>query len=218
MNPSRFLLILCGVSIAAALACVHDEPGRNRAAEYAEEVGSFNIGPEHKRDAGPPAPSAASLGVPSGGPGLDTAAPPAATAGAEAEIANALDDFHDAAARADEARYFGHFTASAVFLGTDASERWDVAAFRAFAHPFFARGRAWSFRAARRAISVAPGGTLAWFDEDLATPNLGPARGSGVLLREGSAWKIAQYNLALTVPNDKMAAVKRLIEGAAPPK
>jgi hypothetical protein len=214
MNPSRSVLILCGVPIAAALACVHDEPGRNRAAEYAEEVASFNIGGEHKRDAGTPAPSAASLAVPSGGPGLDTAAPPAATAGVEAEIANALDDFHDAAARADEERYFGHFTASAVFLGTDASERWDVAAFRAYAHPFFARGRAWSFRAARRAIAVAPGGAVAWFDEDLATPNLGPARGSGVLLRQGSAWKIAQYNLALTVPNEKMAAVKRLIEGA----
>jgi hypothetical protein len=214
MNPSRSLLILCGVPIAAALACVHDEPGRNRAAEYAEEVASFNIAPAHKQDAGTPAPGAPAVSLPSGGPGVDTAASPAATAGVEAEIAKALDDFHDAAARADEERYFGHFTASAVFLGTDASERWDVAAFRAYAHPFFARGKAWSFRAGRRAIAVAPGGAVAWFDEDLATPNLGPARGSGVLLREGSAWKIAQYNLALTVPNEKMAAVKRLIEGA----
>jgi hypothetical protein len=224
MTPSRSLLVLCGALLAAAPACVHDEPGRNRAAEYAEEVGSFNIGPPRKPDAGTAAPEArvaaaasgsvASTAVPTGGPGFDTAAPPDAAAGAEAEIAHALDDFHGAAARADEERYFRHFAASAVFLGTDASERWDVAAFRAYAHPFFARGRAWSFRATRRAISVAPGGAVAWFDEDLATPNLGPARGSGVLLREGSAWKVAQYNLALTVPNEKMAAVKRVIEGA----
>jgi hypothetical protein len=222
MTPSKSLLVPCGALIAVALACVHDEPGRNRAAEYAEEVGSFNIGPPRKPDAGiaaPEAPVAAAASgsvastVPAGGPGFDTAAPPDAAAGAEAQIAHALDDFHDAAAHADEERYFRHFTASAVFLGTDASERWDVAAFRAYAHPFFARGRAWSFRATRRAISVAPGGAVAWFDEDLATPNLGPARGSGVLLREGSAWKIAQYNLALTVPNEKMAAVKRVIEG-----
>jgi hypothetical protein len=216
MKPSRPLLTLCGVSMAAALACVHDEPGRNRAAEYAQEVGSFNISPPQERDARTPTtPKASAVSLPSGGPGLDTAAPPAATAGVEAEIASALDDFHEAAARADEERYFDHFSASAVFLGTDASERWDVAAFRAYAHPFFARGKAWSFRAARRAIAVAPGGAVAWFDEDLATPNLGPARGSGVVLREGSAWKIAQYNLALTVPNEKMAAVKRLIAGAA---
>ena len=88
---------------------------------------------------------------------------------------------------ADEARYFGHFAAGAVFLGTDATERWDAVAFRAYAHPHFARGKAWSFSAVRRAIILAPDGTVAWFDEDLATPNLGPARGSGVLVREGNS-------------------------------
>ncbi len=36
---------------------------------------------------------------------------------ASAAIARALDDFHDAAARADEARYFAHFADDAVFLG-----------------------------------------------------------------------------------------------------
>jgi len=33
-----------------------------------------------------------------------------------------LDDWHRAAA-ADEARYFGHFAANGVFMGTDAKER-----------------------------------------------------------------------------------------------
>jgi len=142
-------------------------------------------------------------------------------------IGRVLDDFHAAAAAADEARYFGHFAREAVFLGTDATERWDVEAFRRYAHPHFARGKAWSFRAARRAITVvsgvpgvpgAPGGAVAWFDEDLETANLGPARGSGVLVREpGGAWKIAQYNLAITVPNERFDAVKRLLSGKAPP-
>ena len=51
-------------------------------------------------------------------------------------VTAALDDFHDAAAKADEDRYFGRFAPGGVFLGTDATERWDVKAFRAYAHPF----------------------------------------------------------------------------------
>lgn len=132
-------------------------------------------------------------------------------------IATALDDFHDAAAHADEARYFGHFADEAVFLGTDATERWDVPAFRRYAHPHFAKGKAWAFHAVRRAIVMDAAGRVAWFDEDLATENLGPARGSGVLLRDpAGTWKIAQYNLAITVPNERFGEVRRLLAGEGP--
>ncbi len=137
---------------------------------------------------------------------------------AEAAVAQGLDDFHDAASKADEERYFAHFAKDGVFLGTDASERWDVEAFRAYAHPHFAKKKAWSFRATSRHVVVAPGGTVAWFDEELDTPNLGPARGSGVLVRDAAsdgAWRIALYNLTITVPNDRFGEVKKLI--AAPP-
>src|SRR5712671_8061426 len=113
---------------------------------------------------------------------------------AEQSIASALDDFHDAAARADEDRYFAHFAPGGVFLGTDATERWDLPAFRAYAHPHFAQGKAWSFRAARRAVTVR--GDRAWFDEDLITQNLGPARGSGVLSLQDGKWLIEQYVLS----------------------
>ena len=130
----------------------------------------------------------------------------------EAAVAAALDDFHLAAAQADEARYFGHLDDAAVFLGTDASERWTKAQFQAHAHPYFAKGKAWSFRATRRAISFSADGRTAWFDEDLATPNLGPCRGSGVLARKDGAWKILQYNLAFTVPNGLAKEVKARIE------
>ncbi|HZX95645.1 MAG TPA: nuclear transport factor 2 family protein [Myxococcales bacterium] len=125
-------------------------------------------------------------------------------------VARELDDFHDAAARADEGRYFGHFAPDGVFLGTDAAERWDVAAFRAYAHPHFARGKAWTFRGVRRRISIR--GDLAWFEEDLETQNLGPARGSGVLARSGERWLLEQYVLSITVPNEKFKAVKELLE------
>ena len=127
-----------------------------------------------------------------------------------AEITRVLDDFHDAAAKADEERYFGHFAPGGVFLGTDASERWDVASFRAYAHPHFAKGNAWSFRGVRRRIAAR--GEVAWFEEDLDTANLGPARGSGVLVRDRAAWRIAQYVLSITVPNDRFKAVRELLE------
>jgi hypothetical protein len=134
------------------------------------------------------------------------------TARASRDVAAVLDDWHDAAANADEARYFGHFAPEGVFLGTDASERWDVAAFRAYAHPRFAEGRAWTFHATSRHVTLSADGRIAWFDESLATERLGPARGSGVLVKEASGWAIAQYNLALTVPNERFADVKRLLE------
>lgn len=132
-------------------------------------------------------------------------------------VARELDDFHDAAAHADEGRYFGHLSEDAVFLGTDATERWDVASFRAFAHPHFASGKAWSFHAVRRAITVSDDGRFAYFDEDLATEKLGPARGSGVLVLRGRGWKIAQYNLATVVPNDRFAEVRALLDRPASP-
>jgi ketosteroid isomerase-like protein len=128
------------------------------------------------------------------------------------EINQVLDDWHDAAARADEERYFGHFATEAVFLGTDATERWDVPAFRAYAHPHFAKGKAWTFRATRRDITFGDSG-VAWFDEALETQNMGPARGSGVLTKDsGGHWKIAQYNLAITVPNERFSDVKKILD------
>ncbi|HYV65579.1 MAG TPA: nuclear transport factor 2 family protein, partial [Myxococcales bacterium] len=116
---------------------------------------------------------------------------------AEQAISTALDDFHDAAAKADEERYFSHFAPGGVFLGTDATERWEVGAFRAYAHPHFAKGKAWSFRAVRRIVTVR--GETAWFDEDLETQNMGPARGSGVLSLHDGKWLIDQYVLSITV-------------------
>jgi hypothetical protein len=140
---------------------------------------------------------------------LISCAQPRSEDAARAAIGHELDDFHDAAARADEERYFGHFAPQAVFLGTDATERWDVPAFRAYAHPHFAKGKAWSFRGTRRTISVR--GDIAWFEEDLETANLGPARGSGVLARSGPRWLIEQYVLSIPIPNQRFREVRELL-------
>ena len=86
-----------------------------------------------------------------------------------------LDDWHQAASVADEARYFGHFAPQGVFMGTDATERWTVAQFREWAQPQFKRKSAWSFtRRAPGTSNSRPDGKAAWFDEMLDTPNLGP--------------------------------------------
>jgi ketosteroid isomerase-like protein len=131
---------------------------------------------------------------------------------ASRDVGAVLDDWHDAAAHADEARYFAHFAPTAVFLGTDATERWDIEAFRAYAHPRFAQGKAWTFHATNRHIAFSPDMRVAWFDETLTTDHLGPARGSGVLVGSPMGWTIAQYNLSITVPNERFAGVKKVLE------
>lgn len=119
-----------------------------------------------------------------------------------AAIHKTLDDWHTAAAEAHEARYFAAMAPEFVFLGTDASERWDLAAFRAFAHPYFAKGKAWTFKPRDRHVMLAPSGDVAWFDEKLDSASYGECRGTGVLRRVDGEWKIAHYNLTIPIPND----------------
>jgi hypothetical protein len=127
-------------------------------------------------------------------------------------IGGVIDAWHAAAAAADEEKYFSYFTPGAVFLGTDATERWTRDEFRKWAHPYFAKGKAWSFKSVSRWITFAPDRTVAWFDEALDTPNMGPCRGSGVLVATSSGWKIAQYNLSVPIPNDLVDDFKKRIE------
>lgn len=131
---------------------------------------------------------------------------------ARADVDAVLDDWHAAAASSDLERYLGHLTDDAIFLGTDATERWSVAELRDYAREPFAAGRGWRMRAVRRDVTVR--GDVAWLDEDLDAVNLGPARGSGVLVRGGDGrWRIAQYNLAITVPNERFVEVRDLLRG-----
>ena len=66
---------------------------------------------------------------------------------AQGAVAAVLDSWHAAAAAADEEKYFAAFTPDAVFFGTDATERWTRDEFRKYAHPYFAKGKAWTFKA-----------------------------------------------------------------------
>ncbi|WP_103666047.1 nuclear transport factor 2 family protein [Gracilimonas amylolytica] len=125
-----------------------------------------------------------------------------------------LDDWHAAAAEGDFERYFAHFESdSSIFMGTDATERWTVAEFKPWSKPYFEDdGVAWTFTPTFRKIYFSDNGMVAWFDEELDTPNLGPSRGTGVLVKNENGWKIAHYNLTIPIPNSIVDDVVEQIE------
>jgi len=131
-----------------------------------------------------------------------------------ADVAAVLDSFHDAAAKADGPRYFACLADDAVFLGTDASERWTKPEFEKFCAPYFNQGIGWKYVPRDRRVSLAPGGQVAWFDELLDNAKYGTCRGSGVLVRSASGWKITQYNLSIPIPNAIAGDVVQRIRAA----
>jgi ketosteroid isomerase-like protein len=136
---------------------------------------------------------------------------PPGESGEERRVAAVLDELHAAASAADGARYFRLFDGDAVFLGTDASERWPIAEFRAYAQARFDTGRGWTYAVTARHVSLGPGGDTAWFDEALTNEKYGACRGTGVLIRRDGTWRIAQYNLTIPVPNDLALELARMI-------
>ena len=127
----------------------------------------------------------------------------------ELEISDVLDEYHSTASKADGDGYFSLFTEDAILLGTDANERWTKQSFRAYVQPYFSQGRGWSYTSTERNISVNQQQNMAFFDELLMNENYGQCRGSGVLVKTNLGWKIAQYNLAVTVPN---AIAKKVVK------
>ncbi|WP_396590921.1 nuclear transport factor 2 family protein [Allomuricauda sp. R78024] len=119
-------------------------------------------------------------------------------------INNVLDDWHLAASNADFDSYFSKMTADGVFIGTDATENWQNAAFKEFSKPYFDKGKAWSFTAVERNIYMNKAEDFAWFDELLDT-QMKLCRGSGVMKKENGQWKIAHYVLSIAVPNENVA-------------
>ena len=113
-----------------------------------------------------------------------------------------LTSFHDAASRADGDLYFNLLADDAIYLGTDAGERWTVNEFKAFAEPYFSKGRGWTYTATTRNIAIGPDGKTAWFDELLWNKSYGTCRGTGVLIETPDGWRIAQYHLTFPVPNE----------------
>lgn len=124
-----------------------------------------------------------------------------------------LDGFHMAASKAQFNEYFATFTPDGVFIGTDASERWTVEQFKAYAKPHFDKGRGWTYAVAERHLNVSVDGKHASFDELLDNKSLGRCRGTGVLRMVDGQWRIEQYHLTIPVPNELATDfVKRIRE------
>lgn len=125
------------------------------------------------------------------------------------QINKTLDTWHQAAANANYKDYFDLLTDDAIFIGTDATENWNKAAFQVYAKPHFDKGKAWSFTAIERHVFVSEDKKTAWFDELLDT-RMKICRGSGVLVLEKDKWKIKHYVLSMTIPNDNSDDVIKL--------
>ncbi len=121
-----------------------------------------------------------------------------------------LDDWHKAAAEAQFDTYFNLMDADAVFVGTDPKEVWNKDDFMAFAKPYFDKGKAWKFTKISRNIHLSNNQKIAWFDELLNTW-MGTCRGSGVLVYKNKHWLIKHYVLSLSVPNEKMSSVMKVL-------
>lgn len=130
------------------------------------------------------------------------------------EIGMMLDGFNVAAAKANFTDYFNYFAEESTFIGTDATEIWDKKAFMSWAKPYFDKKQTWNFTSLKRNIYFSNDGKLAWFDELLDT-QMKICRGSGVVEKINGQWKVRQYVLSVTVPNevvDKVVEIKAPIE------
>lgn len=119
----------------------------------------------------------------------------------QTQISLTLDDFHQAASDANQQQYFDLLSDKAVFIGTDATERWDKNTFKAFAKPYFDKGQGWTYIPRNRHVTLSASGQVAWFDEMLDSQSYGECRGTGVLELTENGWKISQYHLTIPLPN-----------------
>lgn len=124
-------------------------------------------------------------------------------------VSKVLDDLNLFAAQADYKNYFDLFAEESIYVGTEAGEVWNKEEFMAWSKPYFDRGKAWNFTSLKRNIYFSKDGTYAWFDELLDT-QMKICRGSGVLEKIGGKWKIRQYVLSVTVPNDVVDEVTKI--------
>lgn len=125
------------------------------------------------------------------------------------DVSTVLDGFHGAAATADWDTYFGLMTDDSIFLGTDAGERWDKPTFQGYASQ---APNGWRYDLKERHINFTPDGNTAWFDEILVNKKYGTSRGTGVVIRTPSGWRIAQYHLTFPIPNDLADGITQQIQ------
>lgn len=132
----------------------------------------------------------------------------------KSKVTTLLDDLNKYASEANFQKYFSLYAEESTFIGTDAKEIWNKKQFMDFAKPYFDRGKAWNFKSLKRNIAYSKDLKYAWFDELLDT-QMKICRGSGVLEKINGTWKIKQYVLSMTIPNenvDEVVKTKSVLE------
>ncbi|WP_086477521.1 MULTISPECIES: nuclear transport factor 2 family protein [Arenibacter] len=124
-------------------------------------------------------------------------------------VRTVLEEWHLAASEARFQDYFNAMSEEAIFIGTEAGERWDKEAFMAYAKPHFDKGKAWSFKILEQHLYFNEAKDMVWFDELLDT-QMKLCRGSGVLQRIHGEWKISHYVLSIVIPNENVSEVVRI--------
>ncbi len=127
------------------------------------------------------------------------------------QINQQINNWHLAAAHADEDFFFSQFAKNGIYIGTDPTELWTAQELKEWSKTYFDRDTAWDFKPIERHIYLSKNKKVAWFNELLNTW-MGVCRGSGVLEMEGGKWKIQQYHLSVSIPNDKMEEYLKLFQ------
>lgn len=122
-----------------------------------------------------------------------------------------MDNWHKAAATADEEVFFGSMTEDGIYLGTDKTEKWTRDEMAKWADEYFQRESAWSFTAIERDVYFSADGKTAWLNEKLDTW-MGICKGTAILVSQDNGWKIALYDLSVTIDNDKIDDFLKLTE------
>ncbi|SMG38436.1 SnoaL-like domain-containing protein [Marivirga sericea] len=122
-----------------------------------------------------------------------------------------MDNWHKAAATADEEKFFGSMTENGVYLGTDKTEKWTRDEMAKWADEHFQKESAWSFKAISRDVYFSEDGKTAWLNEKLDTW-MGVCKGTAILVLKDNSWKIALYDLSVTIDNEKIDAFLELTD------
>ena len=122
-----------------------------------------------------------------------------------------MDNWHKAAATANVDLFFGSMTKDGIYLGTDKTEKWTRDEMAKWANEYFQKESAWSFTATERDIYFSEDGNTAWLNEKLDTW-MGVCKGTAVLVLKPEGWKIALYDLSVTIDNNKIDQFLELIK------
>ncbi len=126
------------------------------------------------------------------------------------ELTVFINNWHQSAAVSDADGFFGCMTKDAVYIGTEAGERWQRDELKEWSKEYFAKESAWNFKPITREIYFSDNEDYAWFEERMET-QMGICHGSGVLKLTSDGWKIKHYHLSVTVPNDKIGDFLELV-------